>query len=275
MVICFGSVLYDEEEELFKMWYGLHPGKMSCMTCTTPTCMHAWLQPESVHVAGEGEADRVLSDDGDSPLVEDADSVLAYAVSADGIDWQAPELGLHEYRGTSANGIVKTRDGLACSVVKDMREADPSARYKMLYCDGNMGISAATSPDGVVWNDCEQNPVILHPPGHDSQNVLYFDSRLDRFVAITRDREGKIADVKPSLLETDEAREQYRQLWRQLPDAKSHRRVGMCEATSTDLTGWTRQRTILQHDQQDTVQGGEICECAVDLLHFCALRRPG
>ena len=31
MVICFGSVLYDEEEELFKMWYGLHPGKMSCV----------------------------------------------------------------------------------------------------------------------------------------------------------------------------------------------------------------------------------------------------
>ena len=30
MVICFGSVLFDDEEELFKMWYGLHPGKMSC-----------------------------------------------------------------------------------------------------------------------------------------------------------------------------------------------------------------------------------------------------
>ena len=29
MVICFGSVLYDDEEELFKMWYGLHPGKIS------------------------------------------------------------------------------------------------------------------------------------------------------------------------------------------------------------------------------------------------------
>ena len=100
------------------------------------------------------------------------------------------------------------------------------------------------------------NPAILHPPGHDTQNVLYWDPRLETFVAITRDREGMIADVRPELLASAEGVAAYRRHWRADPGPKSHRRVGQCEATARDLSGWTAQRAVLWADEHDALHGG-------------------
>ena len=93
------------------------------------------------------------------------------------------------------------------------------------------------------------NPAILHPPGHDAQNVLYWDPRLETFVAITRDREGKIADVRPELLASAEGVAAYRRHWRADPGPKSHRRVGQCEATARDLKVSDAAKGVLQSEK--------------------------
>ena len=82
----------------------------------------------------------------------DEDSVLAYATSRDGITWEKPELGLFHYRGTRRNNLVMDHNGLCCGVFKDLREADPAKRYKMLFmCSDSYKVCAAYSEDGLHW----------------------------------------------------------------------------------------------------------------------------
>lgn len=217
MPICFGSVLHDAETGMYRMWYGLHEGG---------------------HAA-------------------DAASVLAYATSRDGLVWDRPSLGLLEYRATRSNNLVRTRDGLACSVMRDDGETDPRRRYKMLYCDASLQVSAAHSPDGLGWTEyAEHNPVISYPPGHDSQNVLYWDEQLGKYVAIVRERRGRIAAVRPQVLADEDSRQAYRRLWQQWPDEKSLRRIGQSE--SDDLIHWSPLRLVLAADERDPVLGGEL-----------------
>ncbi len=75
-----------------------------------------------------------------------------YAVSDDGVHWEKPRLGLHDYRGSRDNNICLLGWG---PVVKDLDEADPARRYKMLANgpprDGE--IRAAYSPDGIHWSE--------------------------------------------------------------------------------------------------------------------------
>jgi len=217
MPICFGSVLLNAEEGVYKMWYGLHEG---------------------------GGA-------------KDAASVLAYATSRDGIEWDRSSLGLLTHRGTRDNHIVRARDGLACSVIEDDGEPDPDRRYKMLYCDSGLEVSAAHSPDGRRWTEyADHNPVISYHPGHDSQNVLYRDDRLGKYVAIVRERRGRIADVRPQILQDEEMRQAYHRLWRQWPDKKTLRRIGQSE--SDDLIHWSPLRMVLAADEEDPILGGEL-----------------
>ena len=217
MPLCFGSVLFDETEGLFKMWYGLHVG----------------------------------DDDAD-----DSQSVLAYATSRDGVAWERPSLGLNEYRESTDNNIVRTRDGLSCSVILDERDEDVTRRYKMLFCNERMQIDYAFSADGLRWSECENNPVIFYPPGHDSQNVLYRDESLGKYVAVLRERQGMIADVRPQLIADPEARSAYRRLWQRDPAPKSLRRVGQVE--SDDLVNWSPKRVTVAADDDDPIMRGEL-----------------
>ncbi len=73
-----------------------------------------------------------------------------YAVSEDGIHWEKPRLGLHEYRGSSDNNICLRGWG---PVVKDLEEDDPARRYKMIVKGPprNQEIRAGYSADGIHW----------------------------------------------------------------------------------------------------------------------------
>src|ERR1700722_7899946 len=62
----WGSVLYDEEEKIFKAWYGGKSGRQK------------EYRPGSMSEC----------------------NVLCYATSCDGVHWDRPELGLHEVMGT-------------------------------------------------------------------------------------------------------------------------------------------------------------------------------
>ncbi|NIA28308.1 MAG: hypothetical protein GWP06_00170 [Actinobacteria bacterium] len=129
---CFGSVIYDEEDSLFKIWY------MS-------------------YNYGLPVADR-------TPVL--------YATSADGIHWKRPHLGLIEFQGSTDNNIVLTNYGhhdlYSPSVIKDGGDPDPARRYKMIWWDFPLGdegyrddgMCVAFSPDGIRWTKYPGNPVL-------------------------------------------------------------------------------------------------------------------
>lgn len=88
-------------------------------------------------------------------------TVMAYAVSQDGISWKhhpQPVLGL------GPSGSWDEADIETPTVIKD-EEAPANERYKMWYCayaaDREMyRIGYATSPDGIKWTKYKGNPVL-------------------------------------------------------------------------------------------------------------------
>jgi hypothetical protein len=94
---------------------------------------------------------------------------VGYAVSADGIKWSKPALGLTEYKGNTHNNLVAFAPdgkGLEAAVVMlDASEPSAARRYKMIYETRTVGISVAYSPDGLSWTNSTENPVI--PRGRD------------------------------------------------------------------------------------------------------------
>jgi len=213
MPLSFASVLYDERERLFKMWYSLHRG------------------------SGGDEA-----------------SVLCFATSPDGIRWHKPALGIFEYRGTKKNNIVMPHSGLASGVFKDPRETDSSKRYKMVHMWRDYKVYASHSADGLRWTSYNGGqPVFFKSPGHDSHMIAYWDNALGKYVAIIRDRTGRISDVRPRLVSDATGRRRWRKLWdphkNRSPENHSIRRVSQIE--STDLIHWNGYRVILGADADD------------------------
>jgi len=158
---CFGSVLYDEEESLFKIWY------MS-------------------YNYGLPVADR-------TPVL--------YATSSDGIHWQRPDLKVIEFQGSMNNNIVLTNYGYhdlySPSVIKDNADPDPSRRYKMIWWDFPLGdkgyqddgMCVAFSPDGIHWTKYPDNPVLHANKSErsisDVMSVMQ-DRRSGKYVAYTK-----------------------------------------------------------------------------------------
>lgn len=116
-------------------------------------------------------------------------SLFCMATSADGIHWERPKLGLHEFRGSKANNIVwapapgETSDGP--TVCHD--PGDPKAPFKMLYFTygggKERGEYVAFSKDGVVWEHRPQ-PVLTNTG--DRTNVMPVRDHCGRFVAFLR-----------------------------------------------------------------------------------------
>ncbi len=114
-VITWGSVIYDEDERLFRIWY---------------------------------EAYDKYGPPGEQTLI-------CYATSPDGVAWDKPELGLVDYRGSKANNIVLTADEgtLDAPSVVHVPDAPPEQQWRMYWHSGaHGGIRCATSPDGLRWN---------------------------------------------------------------------------------------------------------------------------
>ena len=155
------NVIYDDEESIFKMWYGVSRG------------------------LSEADAE---GEDG-----------LAYAISQDGIHWEKPVLNLIEDGGSKENNLVFPffRWGAGTGVMKDPIETDPAKRYKMLFMfqTGDMifagivqPVCVAYSADGIHWKVPEfwLNPVI--PQGSDTHLTAYWDVTIHRYVVYLRGR---------------------------------------------------------------------------------------
>ena len=107
--ITWGSVLHEPQEKLFKIWYEVYK-----------------------KVAPPGESHMLL----------------CYATSRDGLQWEKPELGLVEFRGSKANNIVMAGSFDAPTVLHDPNPT-PQGKYLMYWFSD--GIRAARSADGVNW----------------------------------------------------------------------------------------------------------------------------
>ena len=133
-----GSIIYDEEEHLFKMWYERRP--------------HA----------------------------------VAYATSADGINWEFPNLGLIEFHDSKNNNIVfyrECRGNITPCVIKDPVAKDPQRRYKMIYNNMPNGVGIAFSPNGIDWTPVPDKKVA---ESSNSPNSVLWDPQLGKYVAHTR-----------------------------------------------------------------------------------------
>ncbi len=145
------SVMFDEEEKLFKLWYTVVDTNKDSL-------------PKGKTYFYRG----------------------AYAVSQDGLKWQTPNLGLIEYRGSKNNNLF-LNDGTGF-VLKDPRAGDPARRYKMLmkHADSKRGrVFASFSPDGVRWTDYPSEYSVLRN-SRDGGNSTVYDPRIGKYVLFCR-----------------------------------------------------------------------------------------
>ena len=165
-----------------------------------------------------------------------------YAESEDGIHWKKPQLGLHEFNGSTANNIVMVRQQVGDStsepgepaVFKDENpEAPADARYKALLPanrapgDSRRVLLAFKSPDGLHWSPMSDKP-ILNDGAFDSQNLAFWDP----------------------------VQKQYRAYWRYFTNGghdsetvwnpQGHRAIRT--ATSKDFLNWTDQADLQYED---------------------------
>lgn len=159
---CFGTVIYDEENSIFKIWYQSY-------------------------------------NDVDVPIPER--TPVLYATSIDGIRWNRPNLGLFEFHGSSENNIVLQNYGhhdlYSPSVIKDNLENNPTKRYKMIWWDFPLGkegyqddgMCVAFSSDGIHWTKYPNNPVMRANKSEQSisdvMSVMQ-DKKTGKYVAYTK-----------------------------------------------------------------------------------------
>ncbi|MBL9216018.1 MAG: hypothetical protein JNG83_11125 [Opitutaceae bacterium] len=132
-VYVFGTAQFDPEQKRFQLWY-----------VGVPDAGEVLAETGRVFVPGfrQGGATLVL-----------------YATSADGRQWDKPVLGLHAFAGSTANNIVFDLD--SPSVIRDEHDPDPGRRYKMVgYSSGSYW--SAVSPDGVRWRGEPEGPILEH-----------------------------------------------------------------------------------------------------------------
>lgn len=120
----YGTVLVDPEDGFFKMWYS--------GTTDTP--------------------DAIRRNSG-------ARRMLGFAVSEDGVHWERPVLGLHEYAGSPENNIINP-DGQE-PVVFLREPGAPGGRFVM-FVEAGMGTHrkmVRESDDGIHWREVERAPL--------------------------------------------------------------------------------------------------------------------
>ncbi len=132
-----GTVVWDEDDQLFKMWY-----------------------VTAQFVVGTDSRGRIMD-------VPEEKTLHAYAVSRDGVAWEKPDLGFVDFRGSRKNNLL-AEENLTPTFL-DSNEKDLNKRYKTLVKTGTttstgMQMDLYTSRDGLRWTAYEKNPVIDTTP---------------------------------------------------------------------------------------------------------------
>ncbi len=124
--------------------------------------------------------------------VHDKDSLLCLAQSRNGINWTKPKLEIKSWdkeylktnilygpddnrHGVGAHGICVFEDPLA----------ESGEKYKLMYEGFEKMVCALCSQDGIRWRSYnDDNPIVRAHA--DSQNVIYYDDRLEKYVGYFR-----------------------------------------------------------------------------------------
>lgn len=160
----YPNVIYDDEEGLFKCWYKSFI--VDEPSNNTPLAQ----RPSQSYRQGAREEG------------------LLYAVSADGITWEKPAIGIIDFEGSTANNLVMRRasHGLhAGGVFKDRHEPDPTRTYKFIHRNASAGrMATCFSADGMRWSQ----PVLwtTHDAVGDCHNNAIWSPERERYVCITR-----------------------------------------------------------------------------------------
>lgn len=119
-----------------------------------------------------------------------------YAESKDGIHWEKPNLGLHDFQGSKANNIAMTSGTLGNlkvdaghpAVFKDENpNAAADAKYKaILRSSGKNGLLVFKSPDAIHWSPMSKEPIFSGVGAFDSQNLAFWDPTIKKYRAYWR-----------------------------------------------------------------------------------------
>ncbi|MBI1313099.1 hypothetical protein GC176_17555 [bacterium] len=137
-----------------------------------------------------------------------------YAESEDGIMWRKPELGIHEFQGSTQNNITIVSGKLGPlnvdaghpAIFKDENpDAPADARYKaILRSSKPNGLLPFKSPDGLHWSPMTDAPILSGLGAFDSQNLAFWDPAIGKYRAywriftagVTNDQQWKPAGIR-------------------------------------------------------------------------------
>ncbi|WP_052487420.1 hypothetical protein [Gordoniibacillus kamchatkensis] len=110
-----------------------------------------------------------------------------YAESRDGIHWERPELGFHEFNGSTANNIVMLGHiAHNFSPFIDKRPGCPAEeRYKAVAGYAPEGLFAFVSEDGLHFKPFREE-AIIRKGAFDSHNLAFWDPNRNSYVCYSR-----------------------------------------------------------------------------------------
>jgi hypothetical protein len=154
---------------------------------TTPV----WLPAESIfkliyHTSAEGMDPEVKVDVTGAP--QGMESYACYATSTDGVNWEKPFLGLHDYAGVNWNGtpigtknnIIPSAAGVYQGPVHDPHDPDPQRRFKGLR-HGKGGLRQMISADFLQWQELDAPPIRSSDESH-----LTYEEEKRRFILMAK-----------------------------------------------------------------------------------------
>ena len=129
---------------------------------------------------------------------------LCYAESEDGVHWDRPELGIHEFNGSTANNIVVAPESLEqiggdpahTATFKDENpNCPPDEKYKTIILGGKPhGLYALKSADGLHWSLMSPEPIITEG-AFDSQNLVFWDPVREEYREYHRGFKAGVRDI--------------------------------------------------------------------------------
>ena len=137
-----------------------------------------------------------------------------YAESTDGIHWEKPGLGLHEFEGSKKNNITMVSGAVGAlnvdaghpAVFKDENpDAAVDARYKAIFRSSKPnGLLPFKSPDGLNWSPMTDAPILQGLGAFDSQNLAFWDPNIGQYRAywriftagVTNDKQWKPGGIR-------------------------------------------------------------------------------
>ena len=160
----YPTVLFDEEEGIFKLWY--HAFLVDRSSNETPL-----EQRQHVEYRGGRREDGLL-----------------YATSKDGVVWGKPNLGIIPFNGSTENNIVMSIESHGIhsgGVTKEMHDPDLARRNKYFHKNpGARRMAVAFSEDGLRWAE----PILWpeYNAAGDTHNNALWVPELGKYVGFTR-----------------------------------------------------------------------------------------